>query len=146
MLNSTVPLISAFKLNIPIKELPSIESCFPSVLRNFVTFQMMMSYFISGELFNSCQAIEGSFLDLLANNKFSFKRKMWAVGPLHQTTYYKELKCQDKCLLDELDKQEPNSVLYISFGTTTTFSDEELKVLAIGLEQTSKVVQSLFGY
>ncbi|PON81183.1 UDP-glucuronosyl/UDP-glucosyltransferase [Trema orientale] len=121
--------------NLPIKELPSMESCFSSVLRKFVAYQVMMTSYSSGELFNSCRAIEGSFLDLLANDKSSFKRKMWAVGPLHQTTDFKELRDQDKCLLGWLDKQEPNSVLYISFGTTTTLSEEEIKELAIGLEQ-----------
>ncbi|MDD0148762.1 hypothetical protein PSY31_24075, partial [Shigella flexneri] len=37
-----------------------------------------------------------------------------------------------------LDKQEPNSVIFVSFGTTISLPDEQIKELASGLEQ-SKV-------
>ena len=36
--------------------------------------------------------------------------------------------------LEWLDKQEKKSVLYVSFGTTTTLTNEQIKQLAIGLE------------
>ncbi|KAF3433708.1 hypothetical protein FNV43_RR24811 [Rhamnella rubrinervis] len=41
----------------------------------------------------------------------------------------------DKCL-EWLDTQEPNSVLYVSFGTTISMADhdQQLKELALGLE------------
>ncbi|PON81185.1 UDP-glucuronosyl/UDP-glucosyltransferase [Trema orientale] len=126
------------KHNIPIKDLPTVESCIPSAaVRNFVTNQLKMSHFKAGELHNSSRAIEGSFLELLSNDQILLKRlKMWGVGPLHQTIIFKDLmKDQDMYVLEWLDQQEPNSVLYISFGTTTTFSNEEIKELALGLEQ-----------
>ncbi|XP_049345397.1 zeatin O-glucosyltransferase-like, partial [Solanum verrucosum] len=34
-----------------------------------------------------------------------------------------------------LDKQETNSVIYVSFGSTTTLSNKEIEELAIGLEK-----------
>ncbi|XP_015165912.1 zeatin O-glucosyltransferase-like [Solanum tuberosum] len=37
-----------------------------------------------------------------------------------------------------LDEQEPNSVIFVSFGTTTTFSDEQIKEIAIGLEKSEQ--------
>ncbi|PON53930.1 UDP-glucuronosyl/UDP-glucosyltransferase [Parasponia andersonii] len=117
---------------IPINDLPSVESCFPSaVVRNFIASQVRLSHFKAGELHNTCRAIEGSFIDQILS-----ERKMWAVGPLHLMTIYKELiKDQDKWLLEWLDQQEPNSVLYISFGTIFTFSDEDIKEIALGLDQ-----------
>ncbi|PON81187.1 UDP-glucuronosyl/UDP-glucosyltransferase [Trema orientale] len=117
---------------IPINDLPSVESCFPSaVVRNFIASQVRLSHFKAGELHNTCRAIEGTFIDQILS-----ERKMWAVGPLHLMTTNKELvKDQDKWLLEWLDQQEPKSVLYISFGTIFTFSDEDIKEIALGLEQ-----------
>ncbi|PON32443.1 UDP-glucuronosyl/UDP-glucosyltransferase [Trema orientale] len=123
------------KDRVPVKVLPSADSCLPSAVQDFVSSQEKMSFSKAGKLYNSCRAIEGSFIDVLAaNDKISGKKKTWAVGPLHQTTVSKELSGRDKRLLEWLDKQVPNSILYISFGTTTSFSDEENRELALGLE------------
>ncbi|XP_062081379.1 zeatin O-xylosyltransferase-like [Humulus lupulus] len=122
-----------------IRNLPSGASCFPTLFRIFMTLQGVMSDITkSGSLFNTYRAIEGSFLDEIESNKEIFgRRKMWALGPLlHQTTTItNELKEEDEFLFHWLDKQEQNSVLYISFGTTTTLSDVEIRELALGLEQ-----------
>ncbi|PON49662.1 UDP-glucuronosyl/UDP-glucosyltransferase [Parasponia andersonii] len=118
-----------------IKELSAAKSCSSSSARAIAIFMGIMSYSKAGMLHNSCRAIEGSFLELLANDNSSGE-KMWAVGPLHpMTTNFKELRDHHKCLLKWLDEQVPNSVLYISFGTTTSLSDEQVKKIALGLEQ-----------
>ncbi|PON86714.1 UDP-glucuronosyl/UDP-glucosyltransferase, partial [Trema orientale] len=117
------------------EDLPSWESCFPSAIREFIASQIPALQSYVGQIYNSCRAIEGPFLEQLANDNLSGKRKTWAVGPLHQTTISKELEDKDDYLVEWLDKQEPNSVLYIAFGTTTTLSEEEIKELALGLEQ-----------
>ncbi|PON86713.1 UDP-glucuronosyl/UDP-glucosyltransferase, partial [Trema orientale] len=119
----------------PVNDLPSLESCFPSVIREFIASQLQTMECQAGEIQNSSRAIEGSFLELLADDNTGRGKKMWAVGPLHQTTVSKEPRDSDKWLLEWLDKREPNSVLYISFGTTTTLSNEEIKELALGLEE-----------
>ncbi|PON77830.1 UDP-glucuronosyl/UDP-glucosyltransferase [Trema orientale] len=117
------------------KELYSAKSCSSSSARAIAIVMGIMSYSKAGMLHNSCRAIEGSFLELLANDNSSGE-KMWAVGPLHpMTTNFKELRDHHKCLLKWLDEQEPNSVVYISFGTTTSLSDEQVKKIALGLEQ-----------
>ncbi|XP_004249229.2 zeatin O-glucosyltransferase-like [Solanum lycopersicum] len=84
----------------------------------------------SGELYNSSRVIEGLYLDLVAKEINGLN--LWAIGPFnpllsqqnkqHQTLYW-------------LDKQETNSVIYVSFGSTTTLSNEEIEELAIGLEK-----------
>ncbi|KAI5682839.1 hypothetical protein M9H77_04067 [Catharanthus roseus] len=45
-----------------------------------------------------------------------------------------ERKTPNKCL-EWLDKKPQNSVIFVSFGTTTSLSDEEVKEIAIGLER-----------
>ncbi|PON53928.1 UDP-glucuronosyl/UDP-glucosyltransferase [Parasponia andersonii] len=132
---------------VPTKDLPSMEVCFPSaVVGNFVASQLRLSHFKAGELNNSCRAIEGSFIDQISS--ISSKMKRWAVGPLHQMTTYKELiKDQDKWLFEWLDQQEPNNVLYISFGTIFTLSDEDINEIALGLEQSGvKFIWVLRGH
>ncbi|PON77823.1 UDP-glucuronosyl/UDP-glucosyltransferase, partial [Trema orientale] len=121
---------------IRIKNLPSAKSCFPSVFLNFMFSQAIISdIFKAGSLYNSCRAIEGSFIDILANDEIFGRKKMWSVGPLLETTKFKELRDADKWLFQWLDQQERSSVLYVSFGTTTTLSDKEIKELALGLER-----------
>ncbi|PON90344.1 UDP-glucuronosyl/UDP-glucosyltransferase [Trema orientale] len=118
-----------------IKELYAAKSCSSSSARAITIVMGIMSYSKAGMLHNSCRAIEGSFLELLANDNSSGE-KMWAVGPLHpMTTNFKGLRDHHKCLLEWLDEQEPNSVLYISFGTTISLSDEQVKKIALGLEK-----------
>ncbi|XP_062119343.1 zeatin O-glucosyltransferase-like [Humulus lupulus] len=120
---------------IPIKNIPSVESCYTHQFYEFIKREFKQMKSQVGQLHNSCKAIEGSFLEHVANYVLKGEKKIWAVGPLHQTTVFKEARDDDKCLLEWLDKQEPNSVLYISFGTTTTFSEEKIKEIALGLEQ-----------
>ena len=40
--------------------------------------------------------------------------------------------------LEWLDQQAENSVVYVSFGTTTAFTDEQIRELALGLEQSGQ--------
>ncbi|XP_062115193.1 zeatin O-glucosyltransferase-like [Humulus lupulus] len=127
------------KINIPMEDIPSLESCFPAFMRDFATSQAKFSvtnFKSAGSIYNSCRAIEGSSIELLANGQSKSNQRIWAVGPLHQTTAdSKELRDQDKYLLEWLDEQEPKSVLYISFGSLITLSDEQIEEIALGLEQ-----------
>lgn len=124
--------------NVIPKEVPSLEGCFTLEFKNFVARQYEFQRSSRGKLYNTCRAIEGQFFDLLEKEEISGKTKQWAIGPLHSleinTNNEKNLKSRHICL-DWLDKQEPNSVLYVSFGTTTCMSDEQIKELAIGLER-----------
>ncbi|XP_009762775.1 zeatin O-glucosyltransferase-like [Nicotiana sylvestris] len=88
----------------------------------------------SGEIMNSCRELEGKYLDLLANAK---DNKPWlAVGPLHMLleSHDSSNRSRHECL-EFLDKQDVNSVILVSFGTTTTFSQEQVNELAVGLVQ-----------
>ncbi|KAK4485441.1 hypothetical protein RD792_008081 [Penstemon davidsonii] len=63
--------------------------------------------------------------------------KLFAIGPFNPISLLgtkNQENNQNKCLL-WLDKQEPNSVLFVSFGTTSSLSDEQINEIAIGLEK-----------
>ncbi|KAH7844896.1 hypothetical protein Vadar_032768 [Vaccinium darrowii] len=90
----------------------------------------------AGTLFNSFRSIEGTYLDLLEKET---NKKIWAIGPLNSDTKSDKRKSNSlhNCL-EWLDKQTPKSVLYVSFGTTTSMGDEQIKELALGLEQSKQ--------
>ncbi|KAH0673297.1 hypothetical protein KY284_024384 [Solanum tuberosum] len=69
-----------------------------------------------------------AFIDLLGIGQ---DKKQWAIGPVLRPT--KKEKNGFPCL-DWLDKQPPKSVLYVSYDMLTSFSDEQIKELAMGLE------------
>ncbi len=66
----------------------------------------------------------------------------WAVGPFNPLSNIAKNKCTSngsryKCL-EWLDKEAPNSVIYVSFGTATAMEDKQIEELAIGLEQSEQ--------
>ncbi|KAH0735849.1 hypothetical protein KY285_011556 [Solanum tuberosum] len=89
----------------------------------------------SGEIMNSCREVESKYLDLLAHTK---DKQYWAVGPLHMLLESRDSSNMTKheCL-EFLDKQDVNSVIFVSFGTTTTLTQEQVNELALGLEQSN---------
>ncbi|MCE5165798.1 hypothetical protein HAX54_012332 [Datura stramonium] len=124
-----------------LEDLPSLEGCFSLEFERFMKVEYDCMKFNSGKIYNTCRVVEGPFLDLLSkkemtnNNNKKQQLLQWALGPFNPVTFpeKKSDTRSHKCLL-WLDKQEPNSVLYVSFGTTTSFSDEQIKEMAIGLE------------
>ncbi|KAB1222283.1 Zeatin O-glucosyltransferase [Morella rubra] len=66
-------------------------------------------------------------------------KKQWAIGPFNPVRIpeKKSSTGRHKCL-EWLDKQTPNSVIYVSFGTTTAIEGEQIKELAIGLERSEQ--------
>ncbi|CAL5423242.1 unnamed protein product [Camellia sinensis] len=122
-----------FQLDEP-QGLPSVEGCYDSELLNFITLQIDFLKSTSGTIINSCRSIEGTYIDLEV--QVDKNKQIWAVGPLNTRADNdgKNSNSQHKCL-EWLDKQEPKSVLYVSFGTTTSLTNQQIKELAIGLEQ-----------
>nr|XP_016515022.1 PREDICTED: zeatin O-xylosyltransferase-like [Nicotiana tabacum] len=94
----------------------------------------------AGDIYNTSRVIEGNtFIDLLAQLASAQNKKQWEIGPILPTklanhiSYNKKNNC-----LDWLNKQPLKSVLYVSFGTSTSFSDEQIKELAMGLERSKQ--------
>ncbi|XP_055801245.1 zeatin O-glucosyltransferase-like [Solanum dulcamara] len=88
----------------------------------------------SGEIINSCKEVEGRYPELLANAK---EKPIWAFGPFHMLLDSSSSNNMTRSLELFLDKQDDNSVIFVSFGSTTTLSQEQVNELARGLEQSN---------
>ncbi|XP_009777022.1 zeatin O-xylosyltransferase-like [Nicotiana sylvestris] len=124
-------------LKIP-QQLPLLESSFTQELLDFIFMQDRHNNICSGNLFDTCKVIEGPFLESLEKLHRLLRRgNQWAIGPFNPIKIQKDSKNCHKCLR-WLDKQEPNSVILVSFGTTSSLSSEQIKELAIGLEKSNQ--------
>ncbi|XP_057535246.1 zeatin O-glucosyltransferase-like [Amaranthus tricolor] len=114
--------------------IPSREGCFTPEFEKFIANQhKILSEFESGRLFNSCKIIEGRYLALLSKLQTDSKRKLFAVGPFNPVKIEGKPGFFRHPALDWLDKQEKDSVIYVSFGTITSMNDEQIRELGIGL-------------
>ncbi|XP_051218694.1 putative cis-zeatin O-glucosyltransferase [Lolium perenne] len=89
----------------------------------------------AGILTNTCRALEGDFVDVVAEHVAADGKKIFAIGPLNPllpASASKQGKQRHECL-DWLDKQPPASVLYVSFGTTSSLRAEQIEELAAAL-------------
>nr|XP_016465251.1 PREDICTED: zeatin O-glucosyltransferase-like [Nicotiana tabacum] len=121
------------------EDIPSILDCFPTEFWEYLKIQEQFDGKIHcGELYNSSRVIESLYLDLMSKEKDGMKQ--WAIGPFNPLEPKETSKDSNKRheSLHWLDKQEQNSVIFVSFGTTTSLCDEEVKELAIGLEKSEQ--------
>jgi cis-zeatin O-glucosyltransferase len=89
----------------------------------------------AGMVVNTCRALEGEFLDALAGIPSSDGDRLFAVGPLNPVLLPNaggDARARHGCL-DWLDRQPPSSVLYVSFGTTSSLREEQVRELAAAL-------------
>lgn len=124
---------------------------FPSFIRTTNLNNQMLD-FIAGELhkvskasaiiFNTFDALERDVLDALS----SMYPQIYAIGPLHlfqipqnisnsvRSNLWKE---QPECL-EWLNSQQPNSVIYVNFGSITILTPQQLVEFAWGLANSKK--------
>ncbi|KAF7014313.1 unnamed protein product [Triticum aestivum] len=98
----------------------------------------------AGMVVNTCRALEGEFLDVLAAQSASSSdgHKLFAIGPLNPVLPVTDAAARapakrHECL-EWLDRQPPSSVLYISFGTTSSLRAEQVRELAAALRDTNQ--------
>ncbi|KAL2466034.1 UDP-glycosyltransferase 73C3 [Abeliophyllum distichum] len=122
-----------------LKEVPPMEGCFAPEFAEFLKLQREAKKFNSGDLYNASRVVEGLYLDLLAEEKTTGTDKLWAIGPFNPVVIpeRKDSNSHHECL-KWLDKQPLNSVIFVSFGSTSSFSDEQIKELALGLEKSEQ--------
>ncbi|KAK9154816.1 hypothetical protein Sjap_002296 [Stephania japonica] len=119
----------------------SYEGCLTDSFLEFIRSQYESLVFApKGHLYNSCRPVEGTFLDMLAQKPLLGDGKQWAIGPFHPVQLNPvggSTRPRHKCV-EWLDKQPINSVIYVSFGTMTSISDEQIAELANGLERSEQ--------
>ncbi|XP_047312919.1 zeatin O-xylosyltransferase-like [Impatiens glandulifera] len=122
------------------EEIPTLDNCFIPVVFNFFSIQNQFDHLSHGKLFSTCRPIEGPYLDLLAQttdaDAVDKTTKQWAIAPLFPVTANEDDKTHPT--LEWLDKHPPKSVIYVSFGSTTTMSREQINELALGLEESKQ--------
>nr|UXB92762.1 glycosyltransferase [Helleborus thibetanus] len=123
ILPKDVPRVSFGKLDIP------------DAFSDFTSRNLQCWDLRAGEIYNTCDAIEGRFINLLARRQEG--KKIFAFGPFHPLSFDSTEGPRHRCL-EWLDKQPPSSVLYVSFGTVASFSDDQIAELAIGLERSGQ--------
>ncbi|GMN55382.1 hypothetical protein TIFTF001_024503 [Ficus carica] len=130
------PLEHEANVKIP-EHVPSIEGCFTREVVDFLESQSQFDELSSGYLFNTSRVIEKPYMDLL--DKILVSKKNWAIGPFNPVELVEKKVSNDRHMcLEWLDEQAPRSVVYVSFGTSTTFTDEQIEELALGLEQSEQ--------
>ncbi|KAM3375402.1 zeatin O-glucosyltransferase [Capsicum galapagoense] len=124
------------------EEFPTVESTFGPNMAEHVGKELKWKH-NSGDIINSCRELEGKFIDSLG--KVKENTPLWAFGPFNMMPELIDSlsnfssgnkRTSHKCL-EFLHKQDVNSVIFVSFGTTTTLSQEQVKELALGLEQSN---------
>ncbi|KAL6651763.1 hypothetical protein ACP70R_010688 [Stipagrostis hirtigluma subsp. patula] len=94
----------------------------------------------AGVLTNTCRALEGEFVDFFAEQLAAAGKKLFAVGPLNPLLLHdapapaeqRGGRKRHECL-DWLDRQPPASVLYVSFGSTSSLRGGQVAELAAAL-------------
>ncbi|MED6217899.1 Zeatin O-glucosyltransferase [Stylosanthes scabra] len=135
--NNNFPNMESLRVSIP-KEVPSLEGCLPEEIMDFVKEQTKFLALSNGFIHNTSRAIEGPYMEIMEKLTGNTNIKHFALGPFNPLFPNKK-SCKEKSFIIEwLDRQEPNSVIYISFGTTTSLKEEQIKEIAIGLERSKK--------
>lgn len=94
-----------------------------------------------GILVNSFYELEPNYADYYRN---VLKMRSWHIGPVSLCSRRKQEEEEEKTLIDEhglinwLNSQEPNSVVYVCFGSVENFGDSQLLEIAKGLEKSGQ--------
>ncbi|XP_071732976.1 zeatin O-glucosyltransferase-like [Rutidosis leptorrhynchoides] len=127
------------ELELLLKEVPSNDDCMSLDGAQFVaSTYVSQEKFSSGTIYDASRAIERKFIDVLEQEGHEDDKRLWALGPFNPTEVTNKSRDERDELFDWLDKQEPNSVLYVSFGTTTSISNEQIQEIAFGLEKSEQ--------
>jgi hypothetical protein len=140
-MDQTVDWIPGLK-NIRLRDLPSfVRTTDPNeFMLNFVMGEMDKASKSSAIIFNTFDALEHDVLEALS----SMYLKIFAIGPLNllinqlpKTDNFEKIgsslwKEEPECI-EWLNSKQPNSVLYVNFGSITVMTQEKLVEFANGL-------------
>jgi len=129
--------------DIRLKDIPNIVriTTLDDILLNFMNFEVQNCLRSSSVLINTFQDLEEKTLEYLKDNNSN----IYTIGPLHLLSRYfpekekgfmsigSNLWKNDSQCLTWLDKWEPNSVIYVNYGSITIMTEHHLKEFAWGL-------------
>ncbi|KAG8390624.1 hypothetical protein BUALT_Bualt01G0102800 [Buddleja alternifolia] len=120
-----------------LKVTPSLDDCFDDL--EFYRMVEGATKVFSGDIYNSNRKVEPLFLDLLEKRKVGGAEKVWALGPFIPVSVpgIRVSRTRHESL-DWLDKQEPDSVVFVAFGTAVSISDKQIREIALGLERSEQ--------
>ncbi|KAL6530479.1 hypothetical protein OROMI_028368 [Orobanche minor] len=127
-----------------VTEAAFLEECFPPEFSEISDLITNARKFNSGDIFNTSRIIEGLYVDLLAEQKTTGAEKNWALGPFNPVLEFDRKGSTDTDLLrrdsslEWLDRQGLHSAVFVSFGTTSSLSDEQISEIASGLERSEE--------
>lgn len=96
---------------------------------------------LKGVLVNTWEELEPVTLSALKENPFFLRLPsppIYPIGPLTKKNTTEPVTSTESNLLTWLDRQPPDSVVYVSFGSGGTLSAEQMTELAYGLELSGK--------
>ncbi|WCJ19740.1 UDP-Glycosyltransferase superfamily protein [Euphorbia peplus] len=138
--NEAVPELPPIEVeNVPelpplsVKDAPEIETKNPDDFFNLIANMFNKPKSSSGMIWNSFEELEQAAL-LKCHGVFGVPQ--FVIGPFHkyfQLNSSSSLIPQDKTSISWLDKQEPNSVLYVSFGSIGMINEADFVEIAWGL-------------
>lgn len=122
-----------------LRRLPTSAESMSQEFMEFIKLQYSHQTIHVGNLYDSSRVIEGKFIEALEKDEINGKNH-WAVGPFNPVEIQSEISDSGHRhnSLQWLDNQPEKSVIYVSFGTTTTFTEEQIGELAVGLEKSDQ--------
>lgn len=121
-----------------LRQLPTLHGSVSQEFTEFIQLQKCHQTNHVGEIYDSSRIIEGKFIEYIERKEDKGKRQ-WALGPFNLVETGDDIIHDNRhTCLQWLDKQPPSSVIYVSFGTTTTFTDDQITELAVGLERSNQ--------
>ncbi|KAI3830183.1 hypothetical protein L1987_04317 [Smallanthus sonchifolius] len=120
-------------------KMPIVQDLMPPDFREFIDSNVDCQKFNSGNIYDTCKVFVGKFIDYLSKKGHCGSTKQWALGPFNPVSINnnQDPRKRHKSLV-WLDKQVQDSVIYVAFGSTTSFSDKQIQELAIGLENSGQ--------
>ncbi|KAK5795532.1 UDP-glycosyltransferase 76F1-like [Gossypium arboreum] len=124
-----------------VKDLPVIHTDDPEDLYNVVVGMVEQSKASNGMIWNTFEELEGTSLATL-HQKLGVP--LFPIGPFHKcfavtsSTTSSSLLTHDQSCISWLDKQDPKSVIYVSFGSLASISETQFLEIAWGLANSNQ--------
>ncbi|XP_028802222.1 hydroquinone glucosyltransferase-like [Neltuma alba] len=123
---------------IPVRGREIVDSLYDGLVRKQFFERAKKPRLIDGVLFNSFLELETATIGNLQEETKGKKPQIYPVGPIIQSRSNNETNGSNLDCLTWLNNQPPKSVLYVSFGSGGTLSQDQLNELTFGLELSGK--------